>query len=701
MPVPIDLDIPHVERAQIAVDARDDEAAWAGALELTGFVTHYPTYGDEPAGQTRVRVLSDPQALYVFIDAFDPEPQRIRATVGRRDALAANDSVGVYLDTAAEAQRAYAFNVTASGVQTDGTVMADGSEDYAWDGVWASEARVTEDGWQAELAIPWRTVRHPRQTDRIGLTLFRSISRLSESSSWPALREDVNGGLIQQAVLGGPGELPRSAGLDLIPELATAWTEEGPDEERLGLPGLYPGLTMRWTPRPATSVLATVNPDFAQVESDSPQLDINTRYALSYEEKRPFFLEGQEWFDHPFDRMMYTRSMGAPVYGLRSTVERAGWTGAVLHVLDRDPLPSVAEGGGWTEEDLGDRAAFETVARLRRRVGEDSHVGLYLSDRSVLAGDGGEALGNHLAAVDGRVRLSERVVVESSAMGAATTLTDGEALLGAAGNLKLTRSSKHLLVGASGRYIGPGFRNENGFLTYTDEVMTGGYLTLRGYPDLPWLSQVRFSPVTGQLRTFTDGEVRGAKVKPTCWLQLGGRGSAFFAYDHAGEEYAGAWLASRVGAAHSFWTFRRLELYNGVTYGQQPWYDADDPDVGLKLRGLFGFSVNPHPQLALGLDATAEQFTLRGDTAYTALLGRGRIDAFFTRYLWLRLIADHERTVTDELELEQSGELLLAWERAPGKAVYVGGRVTPPPSTSPGEPVEWLAQGKASWVLSR
>ncbi len=315
------LSVPHVDAAHIVVDGEVSDAGWANAVALPAFTTSAPEPGLTPAFQTDVTVLSDDKALYLRIVAHDPEPRKLRTGLGRRDARMYDDLVTVYLDPAGTGQRAWMFAVNPSGARLDGIRTATASmDDYAWDGRWDAATRISQDGWTAEIAIPWRTVRHASDVDTIGLLVMRDVPRTGEESTWPATNPQTPGFLSEEGVIGGPGKVPRSAGVDVIPELTFGWNEAGPDSERWTVEGIGPGATVHWSPGTA-SLVAAVNPDFAQVESDTPQIATNRRYALYFEEKRPFFLDGQEAFQSPAGDLVYTRSIGVPRYGVRATQE--------------------------------------------------------------------------------------------------------------------------------------------------------------------------------------------------------------------------------------------------------------------------------------------------------------------------------------------------------------------------------------------
>ena len=525
----------------------------------------------------------------------------------------------------------------------------------------------------------------------MGLFLFRHLARLGEKSSWPAMDQDVSGLLVQEAVVAGPGVLPPSTGMDLVPELAFGWTDSGPANHRLGWQGLFPGVTARWSPTPNTSILGAINPDFSQVESDAAQVDVNRRYALYYDEKRPFFLEGREWFEHSFGELVYTRSMVLPLYGARATVEQGDWTVATLHALDAQPSGSVSEGGGWTAEDLDGHRAAETVLRARRKVGQDGHVGLVLSDREVL----GTQLGNRLAGFDTRVRLTDQLTVDASALTSQTRFSDQATHWVPAAKGELSYSAEKLHGGLWGWHIDPDFRAENGYLTEADQRGGGawGGATLRpGWKVLPTMS---LTPLNVWALATTDGQLRDFMLQPHGWFQFGNGAGMFVNYEHGGTQWQDTWLVKRqpeiwIGEAWTEWL--EAELY--LTTGKRPYYDPSDPRSVWISDVEPGITLRPWPWLALGASTTWEQALEDGEELYAGWVGRGRIDAFATERIWGRVIADWST-----FSGGRSGEALVAWEKAPGRAVYLGGRMDLPVEGSEA-PASWQLQGKVGWVFS-
>jgi hypothetical protein len=699
--MPIVVDIPRIPAAEIVIDGVIAEAEWAKAAKITGFKVYRPKPDTDPAADTVVRIMSDEHTLYVSFEAADLEPSKVRAGMGRRDSRKGDDYVGMLLDPLGTGERAAAFIVNPLGIQMDGTHIRGKDKELvpwmgsfsSWDARWQSVGRVTDQGYTVELAIPWSSMRHPTEVDKVGALFFRNVSRTAERSAWPRMDPDSSGVLTQLATLGGPGSLPTSKGLSLIPEVTYGLTREGVASSRLGVWGVSPGLTAQVSPSGALQVLATINPDFSQVESDQAKIDVNQRFSLHYKEKRPFFLEGQEWFSHPLDGIIYTRTMVTPLYGARVTSEVDQWTMAAMHVWDRQPSASINEGGGWTEEDLQDRDAIETVARVRRAVGKDGMLGGIYSDRTIP----GTNLAHRMGGIDGRVPLGGGVVAEGTLLISDTTGVDDELRAAPAAVLKAQTSGRHFEADVWGSYLSPGFRTENGYLPWSDSLGVGGELELLAYPKAKLTPRVFFSPVDGEVGWHQDGDLRDLKYTPILGTWFSNGALLAGGFKHTGELYEGTWLDYDRGFMFNVtqWTNWLTTVANYST-GQAALYDPANPAIGWSSRGMLQLVVQPHAHLIIGPEIQWEQFLLNGQEEYSGWVGRLKVEAFATPQLWARFLVD--RSTFDETNTLEG---LLAYEREPGKAVYLGGSYAQQgvSETSQDTSTQWQVFTKLSWVL--
>ncbi len=688
--------IPHVDDAHIAVDGRADEAAWAAATVLPDATVYAPSSDVVPLGTMVTRVLCDDDALYVSFVVTDPEPEKVRAGLGRRDTRYADDRVGLYLDPNGDGRRAYLLQATAIGVQLDGVHLA-GEDlydvDLSWDGVWRSAGVRTATGYVVEIAVPWSTIHLSGSAEKLALVATREVARAGQSYAWPRVEPNTDP-LLAEAPMPGPPKLPRRLGLEVQPELTGAWSEPTAPSARLEYAGLGPGLTLHYEPSAHFGAAATVNPDFSQLESDATQIDANRRYALFYDEKRPFFLQDQDWFGHPMHGVVYTRSMNAPLYGVRAAGEVGAVGLAALNVLDRSPPPSVNEGGGWTADQLDGHDALATLARARLTLPGGSSLGLLGSDRTILGTD----LDNQVLGIDGTWRIDKRFRVSAAALGSSTTFAEGEApVLAPAGVLSGLYSSETLYVLAYGSAITPDFRQENGFVTQSDLLGGGGEahynLNLPGA-----LSVLSLEPLDGWAYWDFAEAPRERAWDPSVWAQFAD--GSFLKVDArvAGESFAGTWVDyanSEVYGSTSAGSWLRMEAEG--TFGTRPYYDFAAPRAGLVQSGYLGVELQPVPAFVLSLDPGLEHMTeLSGEELYLAWTGRVKAELFLDRHAWVRAVGQASGSAAD-LDAWRL-EPVAAWEWTPGSALYAGGTVgaTRMPDSGELSPF-WQVFAKVSW----
>jgi hypothetical protein len=692
MPVALDVDLPFVQDAQIVIDAQADEAAWAQALVVDEWTVYYPTPEGEPEVHAVARLLVDDRALYLHLRVEDPEPARVRAHLTRRDGFWGDDWAGLYLDPSGEAQRAYMFLCNPLGVQADATRMAGQGDEMSWDGTWDSAGRLTDFGYELEIRVPWRTVRHPAELDKVGVSLLRSSGRTGERASWPARDPDVSGIIVQENLLNGPGRVDQRLGLSATPSLVFGWTQDGPAQERWGAMGFAPDLTLRFDPSPAVAGLLTVNPDFSQVETDAYQVEVNRRYALYLDEKRPFFTEGREWFEGPYGEIVYTRSMTTPRYGARTTVEADGWTVAALHVLDAAPTDSVSEGGGWGEAELGAEgqrhASFDSALRIRRALGQDSHLGVLYSDKTI----SGSGLANRVLAVDSRLRLADAWAAEAALLGSATGYASGEQALSPAGYVELEHQSRSWVGGVESAYVDEGFRAENGYMPYADSWFNYGWAGYRVFPDWAPVKRIGLYPLSvGGAWRPSDGALRDFEIEPSVVVHFANAMGLSAWAEREGALYQDVMLVSDRGGAElwgpvSSW----LGVELGAELGEGPYYE--ELIVGSMVSAWGELELTPGRRTAVGFEGAWESMRDGDRQLYAGWVGRAKLELFATRTLWARLVLD-----SSALRDERSGQGLVAWEPSPGRAVYLGGGV----EQDADEVTGWQVFSKLSWQFIR
>lgn len=307
----------------IDLDGRLDETAWAAADVATGFVQNRPEPGAPASEPTEARVLYDGGAVYVGLRMHDSQPERVQAPLGRRDADLEGDWVLVAFDSYHDRRTAFAFALNPAGVQQDLLLYDDVREDMSWDAVWSGAASRDAEGWTAEFRIPLSQLRYAggRAVQDWGLQFHRKHHRTGERTFWAPMLPDDNGMVSLFGTLSGLRDLHTPRQLELMPYVASSLTRapgnrldpfyaQNDVSPRVGLDLKY-GITSDLT------LTATVNPDFGQVEADPARVNLGG-FELSFDERRPFFVEGTDVFSMQPRRffgmnrpsLLYTRRIG-------------------------------------------------------------------------------------------------------------------------------------------------------------------------------------------------------------------------------------------------------------------------------------------------------------------------------------------------------------------------------------------------------
>lgn len=352
---------------QIHLDGTLSDPAWKRAPVYRDFVEKEPRLGRKPEHETLVQVMYDDKAIYVGVTALDPHPEQIRDTLVRHDAvIRTQDFVVIYLDPIGKRQSAQWFRINAAGSTADGMQTAsDDSEDFAPDFDFDAAARRNEHGYTAVLRVPFSSLRYSRaeygSSSNWRIMVGRRVPReqfyLITSVPVP---NDAPNFLVNMQRLNGI-EMPKeSSFLNLRPSL-TVRHESTQDH---GMPAksdtrLQATLDLKWRPTPELVVDGTIKPDFSQIDLDVPQLGGNSKYALYYPEKRPFFFEASDILRSPTDAL-YTRSFTAPSWGLRATWRGQTQAGTAIAVNDRGGGQILLPGPYGT--DVADQPSSRTLA---------------------------------------------------------------------------------------------------------------------------------------------------------------------------------------------------------------------------------------------------------------------------------------------------------------------------------------------------
>ncbi len=393
----------------IKVDGLLDEDAWKSALVVDLPFEWARANNGAPPVVTVSLVTYDSENIYVAFRCEDPQPGAIRSHLMDRDLIGTflqDDHVGFTIDTFNDERRAFQFRVNPLGVQVDAVFSEiDALEDFSWDAIWDAKGQVNAQGYTVEIAVPFKQLRFPRTNapQTWGFEAFRSYPRNVRyriSSKFTDRAKDCL--LCQENKIEGFSGIAPGRNLELTPTLAAFRTdavETFPNGDLVkGDQKVEPGLTARWGVTPNTTLNATINPDFSQVETDSAQLEVNTRFALFFPEKRPFFLEGADLYLTPL-QAVFTRTVADPDWGIKLNTKE-GKNSLGVFVADDDVTNIVIPANQGSATTSLAESINTGVVRYRRDLGQYSTLGVLYTGRE------GDNYHNRVAGLDGFFRFN-------------------------------------------------------------------------------------------------------------------------------------------------------------------------------------------------------------------------------------------------------------------------------------------------------
>jgi hypothetical protein len=395
---------PRIE-AVVEVDGVLDEPVWGRAARLTDFSQFNPSDGRPAEDPTEVLVWYSPTAIH-FAARARAQAGSVRAHLADRDeGIQSDDYIEIQLGTFNDGRQAFVFAVNPLGVQADGA-LSEGSTrraaysreserggrespDLSPDFVFQSKGRLTDDGYEVELRIPFKSLRYQSSEPQDwSLQIVRRIAATGREDTWAPASRAATSFIGQSGTLVGLEGLHRGRVFEVTPIVSSTvsgapviggWSYDGGRPE--------PGANVKWGLSNDLTFNGTVNPDFSQVESDAGQLVPDPRRAVFFPEKRPFFLDGLEYLSTP-SQVIYTRRIADPIGAAKVTGRIAGAGFGFLSAVD----------GRATSVTGRDRPLYNII-RLQRTIGGGSQLGLAYTDRM----EGGDY--NRVGQVDGRVAL--------------------------------------------------------------------------------------------------------------------------------------------------------------------------------------------------------------------------------------------------------------------------------------------------------
>ena len=483
-----------------------NDPAYDDAVVASGFRQNTPDAGEPASERTEVRIVFTEDTLYFGVICYAADPRSIIVADSRRDSeLRETDSFQIILDTYLDKQSGFVFGTNPAGVEYDGQVTNEGQGsgrfggggvvrrsgsrqqggsgggfNLNWDGVWQVRARVSEVGWTAEIAIPFRTLRYPSgETQTWGVNFQRNIRSRNEQSYWASLPRQYNLNRLSLAGELRGLQVPPQRNLKLTPYVLGQAVRRDVDTRGTGLGDI--GGDLKYSVTPSMTLDLTYNTDFAQVEVDDQQVNLD-RFNLFFPEKRPFFLENAGLFSvgQPGQvEVFFSRRIGIGAGGEPTPILGGGRLSGKVGNNTNIGILNMQ-----TDSAAAGPATNFTVARLRQDFANRSNVGAIFVGRSAtgtLADDHGT---NRSYAVDGRLGVGQQGTISGFAAETETpgSVTSDTHAYGALGNY----SSERYRFGGGYSEVGPNFNPEVGFYARRGYRRIDGEVRTTWRPENSW-----------------------------------------------------------------------------------------------------------------------------------------------------------------------------------------------------------------------
>ena len=661
------------------IDGVLDEDIWSLAPPIDDFHQIDPNEYDEPTETTLVYLLYDDTHLYVGARLLDSQPGEITAQILRQGSdVDDDDYFGVILDPFLDRRNGYLFQLNPNGVRAEAIYRNTTQTNFDWVGIWRAQATIHEEGWTAEMAIPFKTLSFDPDSDSWGINFSRGIAQKNETIGWMSRTRQQNPS-IAGTVLGLDG-LEQGLGLDIVPSLSTResrhFVPSGSDS------ATEPSVDVFYKFTPALTGVLTLNTDFSATEVDDRQVNL-TRFSLLFPEKRDFFLQDADIFE--FARLA-GREFGGGGAGAQNG--RPFFSRTIGLSQSRQPVNIEAGAkltgriGRWNLGVIDIRqAAFEGVDATNLFVGravanvlEESNLGVIVTD-----GDPRSNLDNTLVGADFRylnTRLPGRRTAEGDAwyQQSSTPGLDGDdTAFGAGFRIRsIDKWSGDVRYVQLGEHFNPalGFANRVGIRQYSGST---------GYSHRPRGTFYRAlfgGPSFQRSERLTDGSLQSDSVG----FRLG-------IFSHAGDRIFASCSRDREGLIRPF-TIRRarnpadnvviptgLYSFDGcrvdAASGDQRKvagrfvYESGDFYDGRKVTLRPGITWRPSSHFALDLQYQVNDIELPHG-AFVSRLTRLRTDVVFSSTLsWVNLVQwDND---TDEFGINTR----LHWIPQAGREVYL------------------------------
>ena len=504
-----------VQRAagEIKIDGDLSDPGWQGAQPATNFTEHEPGEEVKPPVRTEAFVTYDDANLYLAAVCY-ADPAKVRASMCEREQIFSYYNIGFFFDTYGYGARAYCINVNPYGIQYDALWSANYGEDSNFDLIIESEGKITDSGYQVELAIPFAGLRFPNKpVQEWRFEVYRHHPReVHYAMSWSTFDKNESCWPCRWGTVRGIENVTPGKGIELMPGFVAHQsgrvTDASYPDDSFDNGDIYGNLSLGGKYAVSSNVVveAAYNPDFSQIEADASQVDVNTTFALFYDEKRPFFQEGLHLFRTNF-KAVYTRSINDPDFAAKVSGKFGSTSIAALSAHDEHSLIIVPFEDSSSYVPTG--KSYTNMLAVRQSFGQASHLAAVVTDRRFDGGGSGT-----LTSLDGTLRLTKSLRLIGQFMATHTEeLDDGKT----AEHLDTTRFDDE---GHTAAFDGESFWGTAGLAGVQLEARNA-YAYLRTYQRTPtYRADNGYQPRNGDRWALGDASYT-IRPKGTIWTTIG------------------------------------------------------------------------------------------------------------------------------------------------------------------------------------
>jgi len=460
------IELSQYDDTNISIDGYLDESVWQGAVKMNHFNNYLPVDGSLADDDAEILIWYSKEAIYFGIRA-NANPGEVRSTLADRDKLESDDYLMIILDTYNDQRTAYAFGVNPLGQQADGTITdnvpdrkaampfrIDKNPDY----VFESKGRIVEKGFVVEIKIPFKSLRYSsNEVQNWGFNVLRNVQHSRYLLSLTQAKLGEASFLAQNSLLTNIKNIKANRLFDINPELRNALNRSAESKDFKSQTKDPLGVNLRYGLSSNTVLNATLNPDFSQIEADVAQISYEPRRALYFPEKRPFFLDGIEFFSTP-TRLIYTRKIVNPVASSKITGK----------IGDRNSIGVISAADNYGSSISNMDVAAVNAIRVKRDFSDQNHAGIVYTDKTY------NDYSNRVFAIDGKLIYDKKYSFQGQGGFSVTNTTESSGKAAPMWNLSANTSSRKWSSSFTTSAYHSEFDPALGFVSIGDYVSVAG-----------------------------------------------------------------------------------------------------------------------------------------------------------------------------------------------------------------------------------